>query len=286
MLRRAVLSSTRTTRRRTRPIRTKSLRSPICRLAWGRVGSFSTPRARSSRSSGRCASPTSSRAVTAPDDIEVFLKDEYFYGIRAPRELRLRPLAARLRLEGRADACELRRRARRDDGLPGRSRASSSASHPSHLVVPPALEAEGPLAPHGRRDRRRFEHLAGQRRADRDALCRLARPTRCTGSSPSSWPRRRRPRKHEVPRWVHLLHNGRNAARDGRVMYLQDAKAMIARTMEEAKSIRIPVDYDHQSEFTGGQRPSRPLRRAGSSSSRREATGYGPRSNGPVGRPR
>lgn len=49
--------------------------------------------------------------------------------------------------------------------------------------------------------------------------------------------------------WVHLFRHGPTDARDGRRFSLRDPGAVIARTLENAGTGELPVDYEHQTDY-------------------------------------
>lgn len=49
--------------------------------------------------------------------------------------------------------------------------------------------------------------------------------------------------------WVHLFRPGRTEARDGRRFNLVDPGAVVARTLENAGTGELPVDYEHQTDY-------------------------------------
>lgn len=58
------------------------------------------------------------------------------------------------------------------------------------------------------------------------------------------------PKEGNVPDWIQVFPSGTFSGRDGRGPYVCEPDAVIARTREHNGSLDIPVDYDHQLEFS------------------------------------
>lgn len=58
------------------------------------------------------------------------------------------------------------------------------------------------------------------------------------------------PQKGNVPDWIQVFPSGTFSGRDGRGPYSCDPPAVVARTLEHNGQVDIPVDYDHQLEFS------------------------------------